>query len=478
MKTITRFVVSAVLPSVLSLYASALELTCAPGTLSGMVAEPSAVTELVLKGQADASDLLYIGSEMPSLRRLDLSGCIVSDGIPAGAFAGTKLAAVVFPQSGRFTVGDFAFAGTRLQNVDIPETVSALGTGAFAGCPELETATVRGTSTEGYTFANCSALKKVTLVDIATIANGDFADCPSLATVEGSHACISIGASAFRGAVSLAAFDFGDRLRSLGASSYSGSGLREVSLAGCPLLDVVGERAFADSRALTSFSVSDKARIGRGALMGCTALEHLSMGSANNVPDYFATGAGSLKSVELPSEAASLGRYALKGASSVTAVNLPEGISLLNDHAMDGMTSLKSISAEDVAVVPALGEGVFEGIEQAEVLLTVGDGMVDDFSAAPVWQDFMILGKSGVSVPDTPHTHSIRGRFNGKILEIETDGDEISCVELFDAAGRFLMSLKVSGTTAYADTSSSDTNLYIDRCTTASSAVAILKLAR
>ena len=73
MKTITRFVVSAVLPSVLSLYASALELTCAPGTLSGMVAEPSAVTELVLKGQADASDLLYIGSEMPSLRRLDLS---------------------------------------------------------------------------------------------------------------------------------------------------------------------------------------------------------------------------------------------------------------------------------------------------------------------------------------------------------------------------------------------------------------------
>ena len=300
MKTITRFVVSAVLPSVLSLYASALELTCAPGTLSGMVAEPSAVTELVLKGQADASDLLYIGSEMPSLRRLDLSGCIVSDGIPAGAFAGTKLAAVVFPQSGRFTVGDFAFAGTRLQNVDIPETVSALGTGAFAGCPELETATVRGTSTEGYTFANCSALKKVTLVDIATIANGDFADCPSLATVEGSHACISIGASAFRGAVSLAAFDFGDRLRSLGASSYSGSGLREVSLAGCPLLDVVGERAFADSRALTSFSVSDKARIGRGALMGCTALEHLSMGSANNLPDYFATVAGSLKSVELP----------------------------------------------------------------------------------------------------------------------------------------------------------------------------------
>lgn len=478
MKTIARFVVPAVLPSVLSLYASALDVTCTPGALGELVGDAQGVTRLTLRGEVNASDLLYAASEMQSLRSLDLSECAVVGGIPAGAFAGTLLSDVKFPQCGNVTVGDFAFAGTMLQCVEVPASVSVLGTGAFAGCPVLETAAVTGTSTVGYTFANCPELKKVTLMDIAAIGDGDFADCPSLAIVEGGNSCVSIGAAAFRGAVSLATFDFGDGLRSLGASSYAGSGLREVSLAGCSLLDAVGERAFADCRELASFSVSGKARIGRGALMGCTSLTDLSMGTDNNVPDYFATGDGALKSVELPSEAVSLGRYALKGASSVTAVTLPAGISLLNDHAMDGMTSLQSISAEELGAVPALGEGVFEGIERPEVLLTVGESMVDDFSAGAVWQDFRIVGKSGVSTPEVSSSQSIHGRFNGRILEIETDGDEISCVELFDTVGHLLMSLKPSGTTVYADTSSSDTNIYIVRCTMASSAVAILKLAR
>ena len=64
------------------------------------------------------------------------------------------------------------------------------------------------------------------------------------------------------------------------------------------------------------------------------------------------------------------------------------------------------------------------------------------------------------------------------VLEVESCIGDIAALELFDTAGRLLIKMKCAGRVAYADTSSTDTDIFIVRCTMASSAVAIFKLAR
>lgn len=478
MNIITRLVIASALPSVLSLSASALDVTCSSGSLGGLENVDRNVTALTLKGEADEAALSYIGAEFQSLASLDMSECRLVGSIPAGTFAGSQLAKVVFPQSGDVTIEDFAFAGTRLQSVDIPATVSAIGTGAFAGCPLLETVIIGGASSAGYAFANCPELKKVTLAGVSEIAEGDYADCPALAAVEGSAACRSVGASAFRGDISLKNFDFGKELHSIGASAYAGSGITEVSLDASVALVAVGEMAFSGCAALETLVLPDKALIGRGALIGCPALAYVSMGSANNVPDYFALGNNSLRSIDLPSETASIGRYALRDVSSLSSITLPPSIVSIGDHAMDGMTSLESITVEAAASVPSLGDDVFEGIDCRNVRLYVSDKLYDDYISAPVWQDFQIVGNAGVEQPGSSVLQSVTCHFNGPVLEVESSVGDIATIELFDTAGRLLMEMKGVGHAAYADTSSTDTYIFIIRCTMASSAVAIFKLAR
>ncbi len=478
MNIITRLVIASALPSVLSLSASALDVTCSSGSLGGLENVDRKETAITLKGEADEAALSYIGAELQSLVSLDMSECRLVGSIPAGTFAGSHLAEVVFPQSGDLTIEDFAFAGTRLQSVDIPANVSAIGTGAFAGCPLLETVIIRGASSAGFAFANCPELKKVTLAGVSEIAEGDYADCPALTAVEGSAACKSVGASAFRADVSLKNFDFGKELHFIGASAYAGSGITKVSLDTSTALVAVGEMAFSGCAELESLVFPDKALIGRGALIGCPALGYVSMGCANNVPDYFALGNSSLSSIDLPSETASIGRYALKDLSSLSSITLPPSIVSLGDHAMAGMTSLESITVEAAASVPSLGDDVFEEVDCRNVRVYVSDNLYDDYISAPVWQDFQIVGKAGVEQPGALSLQSVTCRFNGPVLEVESCIGDIAALELFDTAGRLLIKMKCAGRVAYADTSSTDTDIFIVRCTMASSAVAIFKLAR
>ncbi len=108
----------------------------------------------------------------------------------------------------------------------------------------------------------------------------------------------------------------------------------------------------------------------------------------------------------------------------------------------------------------------------------VSDNQYGDYISAPVWQDFQIVGKAGVEQPGALSLQSVTCRFNGPVLEVESCIGDIAALELFDTAGRLLIKMKCAGRVAYADTSSTDTDIFIVRCTMASSAVAIFKLAR
>ncbi len=113
------------------------------------------------------------------------------------AFCGSYLTSVDIPNATSVTLGDSAFYDSHLTSVDIPN-VTAFGAYAFAECSFLTTATFSGLTTiydQNYNgaeaFANCSELTTVSFPDLTTVGTSSkfkaltnaFVGCDSLVAV-------------------------------------------------------------------------------------------------------------------------------------------------------------------------------------------------------------------------------------------------------------------------------------------------------
>lgn len=145
----------------------------------------------------------------------------------------TKTGRIYFEKGVEVTkVGANAFESTALQTIDLPETieeiaagafkncaelteignlekVSAIGTLAFSGCPQLKDITLSPTlaAIEDGTFKNCTALTSVDLSGVTTIGDTAFENCTALVTVTLSDKTASIGVGAFDGCAGLSVID-------------------------------------------------------------------------------------------------------------------------------------------------------------------------------------------------------------------------------------------------------------------------------
>lgn len=151
-------------------------------------------------------------------------------GIAGGAFNGrSNLVSVDIPQSVT-SIGSYAFSGCGLTSVSLPTALTYLGSAAFLGCTALNTIDIPAfTETGGYSsytspisgyssngnsgyfiFAGCSSLTSATLAEGMTrVYIGMFVDCTNLTTVTLPSTITSISASAFRNCENLSTVKVG-----------------------------------------------------------------------------------------------------------------------------------------------------------------------------------------------------------------------------------------------------------------------------
>ena len=91
-----------------------------------------------------------------------------------------------------------------LRSISIPDTVTALGVGAFASCPQLTEVSFSSesklTAVWDSAFRNCDSLESFTLPDgVKYFGYECFADCASLLSVEFPDSLVDLGIAAFRG---------------------------------------------------------------------------------------------------------------------------------------------------------------------------------------------------------------------------------------------------------------------------------------
>ena len=114
-----------------------------------------------------------------------------------------NLANVVFPtEASSLTIGAYAFHHTAITSLLIPGSVTEIGDNAFATCEnitDIEMEPLSNTCHFGnYVFANCSALKHVTLSEkVENIGDYQFNQCGLLESIRIPSTCETIGSYSF-----------------------------------------------------------------------------------------------------------------------------------------------------------------------------------------------------------------------------------------------------------------------------------------
>lgn len=437
-----------------TLSSQALSVTNTAGRLAQAVDDELGITTLTVSGTMDARDFLFITNSLNDLTTLDLSevtivpyskgaalyGTVTSyqgNEIPRTAFFGKKLTQVTLPRdlesigfaafAGCYQltsitlpatvafIDDYAFAGTALTSVEVPASVQVMGKGVFSRCEALTSAVVNGRTVGDFAFLGDYQLASVNVgAGVNMIGRGAFNGCTALTTLTIDPAC---------------------RMSRIDEEAFINSGLQNIDVKSLGV-GTIGDWAFAQTK-LSSLHLSDATTtLGEGALAHNPLLETVILPGLSQRPsgngrggddddnprfnaagprhtldhisDYTFAGDGQLQPGSMLKEGvASIGNYAFYNVSAdIDTMRLPSSIAYLGDRAMAGMTGMQVLKT-GAADVPALGEDVWAGVDQASVpLITPSEASTERYKGADQWMNFF-FAESGFLLGDVNRDGSV-----------------------------------------------------------------------
>ncbi len=268
--------------------------------------------------------LLYAETEVPAYAFCDANDLVcvsLGEGVTAiGDFAFYNCKAMQYCAIGGSvkTIGAYAFAGSGITEMAIPQSVTAMGRGLFEDCAAIaalslpfvgdggengflgylfgaasyvftagymptslvEVTVLSGCDTiENHAFYDCASLQSISLPDtVKAIGLRAFYGCKRLCAIRIPDACERIGDLAFMGCVNLKTLTFGAQsaLTEIGMQAFYGCvGLE--TLACPPSLARIGASAFAKCGALQTviFPANGGVQIEKDAFLGCDRISRV-----------------------------------------------------------------------------------------------------------------------------------------------------------------------------------------------------------
>ena len=196
--------------------------------------------------------------------------------VPAHLFQNAYVTDVTFEDGSLCTeIGDEAFSLCRFRTIDLPDSVAAIGDGAFNACRSMKSiALPQHLDSFGVAvFLQCSSLRDVTLPEnLAEIPAATFLYCELLERIKIPQGVTKIGSSAFAGCFLLEQITLPARVTEIGASAFSGCcSLKNIALP--EHLGKIEMYTFNNCSALESIIIHARVNeIAEGAFSGCSSL--------------------------------------------------------------------------------------------------------------------------------------------------------------------------------------------------------------
>lgn len=360
------------------------------------VSIPETVTELEY----------YAFKGCTSLTAVTIPGGLTKAGsLSNGVFSGCSALTTVQFGSGLTSIPEALFEGTGLKTITLPESVTSIGSWAFANCAKLEQVSFpAGLTSIGLSaFENCTALTAVTLPKRLTeLGSAVFENCSALKSVWIPKSLTNNGfGDGFKGCTALTDITFETGITKIADRQFDGSPIKSITIPGT--VTTVGMSAFSDCANLTAIDLPSSVteidgyafdnctaltavtlpkhlrRLGTEAFLGCTALKSvfipLSLQNASNpfrnctaltdvtfedgrteLPDTLLEGSG-VRQLTVPQTVTKIGYSAFADCTQLTAITLPAGLRELGNEAFKGCTALTGVALPDS--LTALGYGVF-----------------------------------------------------------------------------------------------------------------------
>ena len=246
-----------------------------------------------------------------------------------------------------------------LEEIDIPETVTTIGSYAFRNCKNLTTVTGMKNVTKigsnafyncsnlvniklpenlteigSYAFRDCSQLKSISIPDTLKSWGTDiFSGCTGLATVEIPDNFINIPSDTFLNCSSLKEIKLPASLKTINSNAFKGSGFTEIIIPDG--VTSIGSNAFQNCTSLASVRIPDSVTsLGTYIFDGCSSLTDVTLGKGlTSIPSYMFSNCESLKNIKIPYNVATIGSYAFLNDTAFTEITIPRKTTAINSNA-------------------------------------------------------------------------------------------------------------------------------------------------
>ena len=311
----------------------------------------------------------------------------------------------------------------RLTSVEIPNSVTSIGSHAFGGCTGLTSINWNAENCQSISynaFIDCPIEKFAFGESVKVIPDGCCGGMNRLTSIEIPNSVMSIGNAAFKGCSSLTSVEISNGVTSIGEAAFNGcTGLSSIEISNS--VTSIGYRAFSNCTGLTSIIVDKNnekydsrdncsaiietttntlvvgckntkvpngvTSIGSYAFNGCTGLSSIEIpNSVTSIGNGAFSGCTGLTSIEIPNSVTSIGNETFYGCTGLSSVEIPNGVTSIGFSAFSGCTGISKIWCL-ANIPPKVYSYTFSDIDKS-IPIYVPCGSIEDYKNADGWSEF------------------------------------------------------------------------------------------